>query len=109
VRPAILQRAGNCCGGSPAYQTAAPQIAGRIQSLGPAHTWIMIQRTTGQIICVLGTSAAISSTTAIIIASSAGGRCSPAGKRQNPAVQGAVVHRQAALPEQLLDVTVAER
>jgi hypothetical protein len=28
---------------------------------------------------------------------------------QNPAVQGGVVHRQAALQKQLLDVTVAER
>jgi len=28
---------------------------------------------------------------------------------QHPAVQGGVVHRQAALPEQLLDVAIAER
>ena len=28
---------------------------------------------------------------------------------QDPAIEGGVVHRQAALPEQLLDVAVAER
>jgi hypothetical protein len=31
------------------------------------------------------------------------------GIGQHPAVQGGVVHHKAALPEQLLDVTVAER